>query len=283
MPQYKYGLVLEGGGMRGVFTAGVLDAFLDYGVSFPYVIGTSAGATNGAIYLARQRGRARYIDVDLQTVRPYVGLSHFLRGKGVIDLDFLFDEIPEKYFPFDFETYRASPSRLVMVSTSALTGQAVYTEEKDDFRRFVDASRASCSLPILCPSWHLDGEPQVDGGVADSIPFDRAMADGCERVVVVMTKEASFRRSERKISVPRFLFGKYAGMREALLSRNERYNRQLERLEKLEAEGRAIVIRPLDCHGVGRTTSDRAQLDAIYEEGLRRAKDFIAAHPGVGH
>ena len=105
--------------MRGVFTAGVVDALLDYDIHFPYVIGTSAGASNACVYVARQRGRVKFIDVDLQAVHPYVGLSPVLHGKGVIDLDFVFNEIPRSYYPFDFETFRASGSRAVIVSTSA--------------------------------------------------------------------------------------------------------------------------------------------------------------------
>ncbi len=271
---YKFGLVLEGGGMRGVFTAGVTDALIDYGVKFPYVIGTSAGASSGCVYLAGQRGRLRYIDIDLQTVRPYVGLSSIIHGKGVIDLDFVFDEVQEKYYPFDFGAFVRSGSRFVAVSTSALTGEAVYSEETRDFSRFVDICRSSCSLPILCPAWHIDGVPMVDGGVADSIPFDHAFSDGCERVVVVTTKDAAYRKSERKIWLPGRIYKDYPNLREALLSRNVRYNRQVERLNQLEAEGRVIVVRPRDLHGVTRTTSGSEQLEALYAEGLKAGRDL---------
>lgn len=271
---YKFGLVLEGGGMRGVFTAGVTDALIDYGVKFPYVIGTSAGASSGCVYLAGQRGRLRYIDIDLQTVRPYVGLSSIIHGKGVIDLDFVFEEVQDKYYPFDFEAFRRSGSRFVAVSTSAVTGEAVYSEETHDFVRFVDICRSSCSLPILCPSWHIDGVPMVDGGVADSIPFEHALADGCEKVVVVTTKDAAYRKSERKIWLPGRIYKDYPNLREALLSRNVRYNRQVERLNQLEAEGRAIVVRPRDLHGVTRTTSGSEQLEALYAEGLKAGRDL---------
>lgn len=271
---YEIGLVLEGGGMRGVFTSGVCDALLDYDISFPYVIGTSAGASNGCVYVARQRGRNRFINIDMQTLHPYVGLRPMLRGQGVIDLDFVFDEIPEKYYPFDFQTYSASPSRLVMVSTSALTGEAVYTEEKKDFRRFVDACRSSCSLPLLCPRWQIDGSPMVDGGVADSIPYERALADGCRRVVAVLTKEASYRKSESRVWMPGRIYKDFPKLREALLSRGARYNKQLDRLAELERQGAAKVIRPTDLHGVGRTTQDPEALEALYDEGLRAGRDL---------
>ncbi len=271
---YEIGLVLEGGGMRGVFTAGVCDALLDYGVTFPYVIGTSAGASNGCVYLARQRGRNRYIDIDMHTVRPYVGLRSVLRGQGVIDLDFIFNEVEQKYYPFDFETYAQCGSRFVIVSTNAMTGKAVYTEENKDFGRFVDASRASCSLPLLCPKWHIDGIPMVDGGVADSIPFDKALTDGCKRVVVVSTKDAGYRKSEKRVWMPGRVYKEYPLLREALQSRGERYNRQLDRLKLLENEGVAKVVRPESMYGVGRTTRDAEALEALYAEGLRRGREL---------
>lgn len=272
---YKVGLVLEGGGMRGVFTAGVVDALLDYGVSFPYVIGTSSGASCGCVYLARQRGRIRFIDIDLQSQRPYVGLSPVIHGKGVIDLDFVFNDVQKSYYPFDFDTFRRSGSRFVMVSTSAVTGKAVYTEEYDDFGRFVDACRSSCSLPILCPPWHIDGVPMVDGGVADSIPYDRALADGCEKVVVVSTKDAGYRKSEWRMWLPKNVYKDFPKLRESLLSRNVRYNGQVVRLEGLEADGTAIVVRPADMHGVTRTSSDPVKLEALYAEGLEQGRKLV--------
>lgn len=271
---YEIGLVLEGGGMRGVFTAGVCDALLDYDISFPYVIGTSAGASNGCVYVARQRGRNRFINIDMQVVHPYVGLRPMLRGQGVIDLDFVFNEIPEKYYPFDFQTYSASPSRLVMVSTNALTGEAEYTEEKSDFRRFVDACRSSCSLPLLCPHWQIDGVPMVDGGVADSIPYERALADGCQRVAVVLTKDAAYRKSESRVWLPGRVYKDFPKLREALQTRGARYNRQLDRLAELERHGVAKVVRPANLHGVGRTTQDAEPLEALYDEGLRAGRDL---------
>lgn len=271
---YNFGLVLEGGGMRGVFTAGVVDALLDYDVHFPYVIGTSAGASNACVYLARQRGRVKFIDIDLQSLRPYVGLSPAIHGKGVIDLDFIFNKVPADYYPFDFETFRTSGSRAVIVSTSALTGEAVYTEEYSNFARFVDANRASCALPILCPPWHIDGVPMVDGGVADSIPFARALADGCERVVVVSTKDASYRKSERKIWLPGNIYKEYPNLRNALLTRNVRYNKQVDELRSLQSDGTAIVIRPADMHAVSRTTSDVEALEALYAEGLKEGRNL---------
>ena len=156
-------LVLEGGGMRGIYTAGVLDCFIDYQLQFPYVIGTSAGATTGISYLSKQKGRSRFCDTDLMRMHTYIGLKPMVGGHGVIDMDFLFETFPDEYYPFDFETYLQSGSRMIMVASNALTGKAVYLEEYANVSRFVDAARASCSLPIMCPMGSVDGIPMVDG------------------------------------------------------------------------------------------------------------------------
>ena len=145
------GLVLEGGGMRGIFTVGVLDYLMDHHISFPYVIGVSAGASNGISYISRQRGRSYFSNIELLKKHNYIGWKNLLSGRGYIDLDFLFYEYPDRYYPFDYKTYEASPTRFVMVVSNCLTGRAEYIEEKQDRKRLLDACKASCSLPVMCP------------------------------------------------------------------------------------------------------------------------------------
>lgn len=166
------GLVLEGGGMRAIFTVGVLDYFMDHDIWFPYTIGVSAGASNGISYASRQRGRSRFSNIDLLKKYNYIGLRHFLRGRGYIDLNFLFYVYPDLYYPLDYDTYFKSKDRFVMVTSNCLTGKAEYFEEKKDKKRLVDICKASCTLPILCPITYVDGIPMVDGGVCDAIPSD---------------------------------------------------------------------------------------------------------------
>ena len=137
------GLVLEGGGMRGVFTCGVLDYFMDHDIRFPYTIGVSAGACNGLSYASRQRGRAKYSNIDLLEKYDYIGLKHLLKKRNILDFDLLFNEFPEHILPYDYETYFASPERFVMVTTNCITGEANYFEEKKDSRRVIDIVRAS--------------------------------------------------------------------------------------------------------------------------------------------
>ena len=272
------GLVLEGGGMRGIFTAGVLDYFLDHDIRFPYVIGVSAGASNGISYISRQRGRARYSNIDLLGKYNYVGLRHFLRGRGYIDLHYLFFVYPDRYYPFDYEAYFAAGERFVMVATNCLTGRAEYFEEKRDPKRLLGICMASCTLPILCPVSYVDGVPMVDGGVSDSIPVRRAISDGYVRNVVILTRNKGYRKPNKDFYLPRIIYRQYPAIREQLRLRYRHYNEDLDYIDQLEDEGKAFVIRPLKPIQVGRTCDDPKKLTALYEEGYacgEQVRDYL--------
>lgn len=272
---YKVGLVLEGGGMRGIYTAGVLDCMMDYNIKVPYVIGTSAGATQGVSYLSHQKNRSRFCDTDLLRIHNYIGIMPMISGHGVIDMDFLFTTFPDEIYPFDFETYQQSGSRMVMVASNATTGKAVYLEDYTDVQRFTAAARASCSLPIMCPMGQVDGIQMVDGGVTDSIPFEHALSDGCQKLIVVLTKEQGYRKKPGTMYLPSMIYRQYPQLREALLNRNDAYNAQLDRLEALAQQGRAMIIRPEESYGVGRTTDDVDRLEALYDHGYHQAQTMI--------
>ncbi len=272
----RTGLVLEGGGMRGIFTVGVLDYLMDQGIWFPYTIGVSAGASNGISYASRQRGRSRFSNIDLLKKYNYIGLRHFLAGKGYIDLDFLFHVYPERYYPFDYDTYFKSKERFVMVTSNCLTGEAEYFEEKRDRNRLLDICEASCTLPVLCPVAYVDGVPMVDGGVCDAVPVRRAIADGFERNVIVLTREKGYRKADKDFYLPGFVYRKYPAIRERLRTRYRRYNETLDYVDRLEAEGKALVIRPRAPLRVGRTCDDPAKLEELYAEGYESGKDISA-------
>ena len=210
-------------------------------------------------------------DTDLIRLHNYIGLMPMVGGHGVIDMDFLFETFPNEYYPFDFETYCQSGSRMIMVTSNALTGKAEYIEEYANYKRFVDAARASCSLPIMCPMGNVDGIPMVDGGVTDSIPFAHALSDGCTKAVVVMTKEVGYRKEAGDIYLPPMAYRKYPELREALRTRNDAYNAQLDALTQAEQSGQAYVIRPTHNCGVGRTTSDISKLEQLYDLGYNMA------------
>ncbi|MDH6304415.1 putative patatin/cPLA2 family phospholipase [Parabacteroides sp. PF5-5] len=267
------GLVLEGGGMRGVFTAGVLDYFMDNEIRFPYTIGVSAGASNGLSYGSWQRGRSRFSNIDLLNTYNYIGWKHFLRGKGIIDMEYLFNIYPDKYYPFDYDTFFRSPSRFVIVASNCLTGEAEYFEEKKDPDRLLAITRASCSMPVLCPITYVDGVPMVDGGVCDAIPLQRAMIDGYEQNVVVLTRNKGYRKKDKDFKLPAFIYRKYPAIREQLRLRYRRYNEVLDYIEQLESEGKITVIRPRNPLEVDRTEKDTAKLTALYNEGYSCARE----------
>lgn len=269
------GLVLEGGGMRGVFTSGVLDYLMDQEIRFPYVIGVSAGACNGLSYASCQRGRAKFSNIDLLQKYNYIGLKHLLRQRSIMDFDLLFNEFPEHILPYDYDTYFSSPERYVMVTTNCLTGEANYLEDKQDKHRVIDIVRASSSLPFVCPIAYVDGIPMLDGGIVDSIPLQRALTDGCDRIVVVLTRNRGYRKDSKDISIPSFIYRKYPKLREALGRRCAAYNEQLEKVERLEDEGKVFVIRPQKPVVVDRIEKDVQKLTAFYEEGYACAKSLF--------
>lgn len=266
------GLVLEGGGMRGVFTCGVLDYFMDNDIRFPYAVGVSAGACNGLSFMSRQRGRAKYSNIDLLEKYKYIGIKHYIKKRNIMDFDLLFHEFPDNIIPYDYEAYFTSPDRFEMVTSNCLTGRAVYFEEKQSKERVIDIAKASSSLPMLCPITYVDDIPMLDGGICDSIPVERSIQQGYQKNVVVLTRNKGYRKESKDIKVPSFVYRKYPAMRQALSNRNSLYNAQLDLVDKLEVEGKIFVIRPLTPITVDRIEKDVDKLTALYEEGYECGK-----------
>lgn len=271
----KTGLVLEGGGMRGVFTCGVLDYLMDAGIRFPYAIGVSAGACNGLSYMSHQRGRAKYSNIDLLAKYKYIGIRPLLKRRGLIDQHLLFHRFPDRILPYNYKAYAKNPDRFEMVTTDCLTGRACYWEEKHNEKRIIDIVKASSSLPFACPIVYVDGRPMLDGGIVDSIPLQRAFGQGCERCVVVLTRNRGYRKKVRDHKVPRFIYGDYPRLRVALSNRNKLYNAQLELVERLEDEGRIVVIRPQKPIAVGRMETNVRKLMDLYKEGYACAAEAL--------
>ena len=266
------GLILEGGGMRGVFTCGVLDCLMDRGIRFPYTIGVSAGACNGLSYMSSQRGRARYSNIDLLEKYRYISFKHLIFKGNIMDFDLLFDDFPNRIIPYDYPALAACEERYEMVTTSCRTGRACYFEEKNDPDRIIDIVKASSSLPFVSPISYVDGEPMLDGGIADSIPLLRARELGFDNNLVVLTRNKGYRKSEGAIHLPPFVYGRYPQLREAIRRRNELYNEQLALVERLEDEGTLTVLRPERPIEVGRIERDTRKLAALYDEGYACAQ-----------
>ena len=263
----KAGLVLEGGGMRGIFTIGVLDNFMDRGIRFPYVVGVSAGACNALSYLSGQRGRAKFSNIDMLDKYHFIGFRHLVTKGNIMDFDLLFHKLPEEIYPYDYQALARSSERFEAVSTSCISGKACYFEEKNNPKRVIDIVKASSTLPFVCPISYVDGEPMLDGGVADSIPVERAVSQGFDNNLVVLTRNRGYRKPDKPTRVPFFMYRKYPSAKEAIRSRNAMYNRQMELVERMEDEGRVVVLRPQKPIEVGRMERDTNKMLALYQEG----------------
>jgi len=273
------GLVLEGGGMRGLFTCGVLDCLLDHNKHFKYLIGVSAGATNGTSFISKQHGRTR--EITRKYVRDYRYMSMrslFLTG-SYFGMDFMFDAIPNKLVPFDFDRFYNEPVDYRVGVTDCITGETRYYG-KADFDRKLTLLRATCSLPLISPIvWH-EGIPLLDGGVSDPIPVRKALEDGCDRVVVVLTRDASYQKEPLGNGTRRFMklrYGKYPKLQEALENRHRRYNETLGFLEELERQGKAFVIRPAQVPESDRLENDPEKLDRLYLDGMAVMTEQLSA------
>lgn len=270
----RSGLVLEGGGMRGVFTCGVLDSLIERDVRFPYAIGVSAGACNGLSYMSKQLGRAKFSNIDLLDKYHYISFKHLLLRGNIMDFDLLFDEFPNRIIPYDYATLAESKERFEMVTTDCLTGQACYFEEYRNPERIIDIVKASSSLPFVCPIASVDGRRMLDGGIADSIPIERAMAQGYDNLTVVLTRNMGYRKPDKPSFIPPLFYRRYPALREAIRTRNLRYNKQMELIERLETEGRITVIRPERPIEVGRMERNTERLRRLYDEGYRIASQI---------
>ncbi len=265
-------LILEGGGMRGVFTAGVLDYFLDNDIRFPYVIGVSAGCTNACSYLSGQRGRSIYAYTTLLEEHPYIGLRPLIKRGELFDMDILYNIFPNQIYPFDMDTFTKDETIFESVTTDAITGEACYLEKPTTFDRLILTLQASGSLPFINRVVDVDGVPMVDGGVADSIPLKRALSHGYKDALVVSTQYRGFRKKVSRHKIPKWIYPKYPKVIEMLKRRASHYNAQIERVERLVMQGKISVIRPSVPLTVGRLTTETKPLRELYTQGYAAAK-----------
>ena len=284
----KAGLILEGGGTRGVFTAGVLDYFMEQGLYLPYVIGVSAGACNAVNYVSRQPGRMKTCTIDFFLSFCYVGLKYLVKYHSLFNMDLIFDLFPNKIIPFDYDTYFSSGQTCFLTATDCLTGKAVYLRETADRQRLMAACRASSSLPMVSPMVEVDGIPMLDGGLGDSVPIRKALRDGIKKNIVILTRQEGYRKTpaRRSLRMAKLLYPKYPNLIRAVKNRAYYYNRTMELLEDLEDRGHVRILRPQI--PVIKNTEDRVDvLTAFYQHGYEYAKDnfsqiadFLKWEPG---
>jgi Predicted esterase of the alpha-beta hydrolase superfamily len=262
----NYGLVLEGGGLRGLYTSGVIDLFLEKGIQFPFVIGVSAGAGYGCSFVSEQYGRNLRILREFRKDPRYLSLGSYIKTGNYFGLDFIYDEIP-KYIPFDTEAFLASQTRFITVCSNLETGEAEYFDKDKDI---LQALKASSAVPFMCKIIEHKGKKLLDGGIADAIPLKKSMELGFSKNVVVLTHPAGFHR-KKSFHPSWFFYRKYPKFIEAINSYVDRYNESLEFAEREAEKGNVILIRPSKDLKVKRTESDIPKIEQLYELGKRDA------------
>ncbi|HWO96308.1 MAG TPA: patatin family protein [Bacillus sp. (in: firmicutes)] len=265
------GLVLEGGGMRGVYTAGVLEFFMEQNLFFPYVIGVSAGACHAASYLSRQPGRNRQVNIGFIKDSRYISWRNYWKHREFFGMDFIFDEIPTNHVPFDFDTFLNKKERFVVGTTNCVTGEPVYY---DDYERdILTVIRASSSLPFLAPIVNYRGKQLLDGGISDPIPIKKAQQDGMIKNVVVLTRNVGYQKKKSNMLwMAKRSYREYPGLVKALENRYRIYNETVAYLEKEEAKGNVFIIRPEQPLSVGRMERNPVKLESLYQQGYEEAK-----------
>lgn len=263
----RIGLVLEGGGMRGLYTAGVLDIMMDHGFMPDVICGTSAGVTFGVNLPSGQRGRVLRYNCKYVGRRDYVSFWSYLTTGNVVNTEFAYDKLPRVLDPFDNDAFKASGVEFYATATNVLTGKAEYMLLSDPDRQ-MDIIRASASLPFLSKMVNIDGIPYLDGGVSDNIPLDKCISTGCDRIVVILTRTATDCHSENLDRLCRFFYPKRKEFLETCAHRSENYDRRIAQISQLEKEGKIFVIRPSRLEKVSRLEKDAKRLKALYDLGV---------------
>lgn len=270
---YNAGLVLEGGGLKGVYTAGVLDLFLDKGIEFSSVYGVSAGACHMCSYLSKQRGRAFDVNVDYLDTKYYCSLRSLLLTGDLFHADICYHLIPEYLNPYDYGTFDRYQGKAYSVATDIATGRPEYFRIRD-MKKDIVKIRASASLPLVSRNVKIGGGLYLDGGISDPIPLQKSIMDGNRKNVVVMTKEEGFvRKPTTQLSLLKARYAGYPKVWELMAERHIHYNEQLAYIKRQQAAGGAFVIRPARDSGVGRIEKNAEKLKALYRQGYEDAEN----------
>ena len=268
----KTALILEGGGFRGMFTSGTLDYFLEKDLKFPYVIGVSMGACNGASYVSGQLGRSKVVNTAFVKDKRYMSLRRLIKEGELFGMDFIFDTIPTEIVPYDFETCFHGGQTFVVVVTDIETGKPIYIQT-DKKRAFMKALQASASLPFISKPVPIDGRLCLDGGISDSIPIEKAIEDGYDKFVIVLTQPRDYRkRSSSAGRMAKFWYSRYPQLAELLRTRHERYNTARDKIFELEKAGKALVIEPDLPIPARRIEKDKDVLYKSFDMGYEQAR-----------
>lgn len=269
------GIIDVGGGLRGIYGAGILDYCIENSIDFDYCCGISAGSANLSSYIAKQRGRNYRSYMEYAFRKEYMSFSNFLKTGSYLDLDYIFGTlcVHDGEDPLDYETFKKSDKTFYVVATDAETGEAKYFE-KNDFKYddFVPVKCSSC-VPAVNKPYPCEGRYYYDGGLSDPIPVKKAFSDGCDKLVVVLTRPKNYYRNPAKdIKISYFLKHKYPKAAEALRNRSRIYNQSLDMALMEEKHGKVMILAPDSIRGLSTLTRDKTKLEALYQKGLNDAK-----------
>ncbi len=268
------GLVLEGGSFRAIFSAGVMDALLDNDIMVDYCIGASAGISNGVSYISKQSGRNLRVFSKYRNDTRYIGKRNLIKQRSIFGLDFVYDEVPNQLEKFDWKTYRSFQGKVVVVATNALTGNPTYFDGLKMDRR-CNMLRATCALPLVFPAIMINKTPYYDGGLSDPIPLRKAMEDGCNKNIVILTRPEDYIKdvSREAKMVAKFYRRKYPKISNALLTRHIGYNETTKYIKELEKKKEVFVFRP--SKPVESFEKDVNILKETYDMGYQMALDRL--------
>lgn len=269
-------LILEGGTFRPIFSSGVMDALVDNHIEFPYVIGVSAGITDGFSYVSKQTRRNYDILINHRHDKRYVGMRNYLSDHSLFGLKFAYETIPNELYPFDWETFLKSPTIIKVGVTNVRSGQCEYLDGKK-LDKQCTMLKATCAIPFAFPPIALNGEKYFDGGICDPIPIVQAQKDGYEKMLIILTRPQGYRKKLSKANVvaARHFKKKYPALVEPLLTRHELYNQTIEECERLEREGKALILRPTEDVQIDSFEKDLDKIKRIYEYGYQLALENI--------
>ncbi|MEN2767982.1 patatin-like phospholipase family protein [Ornithinibacillus xuwenensis] len=267
------GLVLEGGGSRGVYTAGVIRYLMEQEIYLPYIIGVSAGACNGSSYVSRQLDRNRAVNIDYIDHPEYLSFRNFIKKRQLFGMDFLFDSLPNELEPFDFDAFYDAKEEFVVGVTDCLTGEPVFFKREDYQMDILTVIRASSSLPLVAPVVPYGERMLMDGGISDPIPIRQSVKDGNKKNVVVLTRNRGYSKKPQSFGwYIRKKYKEYPGLIKAIEKRHNVYNETLDYIFEEEKKGNVFVINPSEKLEVGRIERDKDKLTALYQKGLADAK-----------
>lgn len=262
----QWGLVLEGGGTRGSYTAGVLDAFLQADLMFPYTIGVSAGSATSISYLSGQKDRNKYMFQYYVTHKNYMGMSHLIKEKSYINRDYVFRTLPQEELYFDWNTFYRNQARLQIGAFHCEKGEMIWFE-KEAMDETLLPLMASTAMPFISPMVDIDGDPLLDGGILSPIPIEKSITDGNQFHVIVLTQNKGYRKKEKNQRIAKKFYGGYEEIVDALSTRHINYNRQLELCEELERQGKAMILRPQEKMEITRLERNPKKIMGLYQQG----------------